>query len=128
MKLLLNIFLVILSILLKYILFPFGFLWTILKAYYHVGWQKGNVFLADWFYKIAVSQDQLGNVMLFELLNTFLIKSDYPNIDIFGSEDETISSVLGKNKRNNTLRFCGEILVMFLNILQKNHVEKAIGN
>jgi len=43
----------------------------------------------------------------------------------FGDEDETISSVLGRNIDNLTI--AGKCLVWLLNTIEKDHVQKAIG-
>jgi hypothetical protein len=75
-----------------------------------------------WF-KMAISFDQLGNVALSRLFNDLLIK---PNRDLFGKEDETISSVLGKNKLNGTLKPLGKALVWILDTLDENHSIKSI--
>ncbi|MCF6349253.1 MAG: hypothetical protein L3J20_13320 [Flavobacteriaceae bacterium] len=46
--------------------------------------------------KFVLSIDQMGNVAMQDLFNDiFTIKNGYQ----FGNEDETISSVLGKNER-----------------------------
>jgi len=68
--------------------------------------------------------DQLGNVICMENLNAWLItnKSKY----FFGSPDETISSVLGKNKRAGTLTRFGWIVDRILNKLDDNHSINAI--
>ena len=76
-----------------------------------------------YFVHIAVSIDQLGNVVCAPLFNCTLIKKTGYK---FGNVDETISSVLGKNELTNTLTFIGKGLCAFLNILEKNHVQKAI--
>jgi hypothetical protein len=44
----------------------------------------------------------------------------------FGHPDETISSVLGKNKRDNTLTKLGAILSNVLDFLDENHSIKSI--
>ena len=46
------------------------------------------------------------------------------SINVFG-KDETISSVLGKNQENKTLSIAGRLLVWILNLLDKNHCQKA---
>jgi len=91
---------------------PLGFVWALFK-------QPKN-----YFFKIAVSLDQLGNVICMENLNAWLItnKSKY----FFGSPDETISSVLGKNKRAGTLTRFGWIVDRILNKLDDNHSINAI--
>jgi hypothetical protein len=68
--------------------------------------------------RIAVSIDQTGNVFCKELFNDALI---YPKGHRFGNEDETISSVLGKNKLSNTLTWAGKLLDRILNVFEKDH-------
>lgn len=80
--------------------------------------------LSDWFFRVSVSLDQLGNVVGDELFNKVLIKK--LGLSDFGNEDETISSVLGKNYLANNLTKAGEILRRILYFLDKNHSVKAI--
>lgn len=49
-----------------------------------------------------------------------------PSGYMFGVQGETISSALGKNKRDGTLTKIGKGLCWVLNLLDKNHVEKSI--
>ena len=95
-------------------LLPVGFIYAMFKS------GRGA-----YFYLMALSIDQLGNVGLSRLFNDVLIK---PSRDRFGNEDETISSVLGKNKLNGTLRPLGRLLVWILDKLDKNHSVKSIEN
>ena len=44
----------------------------------------------------------------------------------FGKENETISSALGKNERDNTLSKKGKLLVKILDFLDKNHCQKSM--
>lgn len=81
--------------------------------------------LGKYLFKIAYSIDQLGNVVCSELFNITLIKYKKDSYK-FGNPDETISSVLGKNKQRNTLTKTGKLLSRFLNFLDKNHVIKSI--
>lgn len=46
----------------------------------------------------------------------------------FGAENETISSALGKNQRDDTLTKSGKRLVKILNLLEKDHCIKSINN
>jgi len=102
----------IVAILLSIILFPIGF---ILKMFY----PKRREYL----FRIAVSIDQLANVVCAKLFNIILIT----NIGYkFGKEDETISSVLGKNKKQGTLRFLGKLLDLILDQIDKDHSVKSI--
>jgi hypothetical protein len=103
----------IVAIILSIILFPIGF---IISMFY----PNRKKYL----YNIALGIDQLGNVICAKLFNLTLI---YPSsIHKFGNEDETISGVIGKNKRLNTLTFVGRLLDMLLDIIDKNHSIKAI--
>lgn len=74
-------------------------------------------------YKVALGIDQLGNVVCARLFNFFLIDAAGHQ---FGNEDETISSVLGKNKRANTLTLFGMLLDILLEFIDKNHNIEAI--
>lgn len=98
------------ALLLLWAIMPLGFLFAMFF--------RGRV---DYCYQIALSIDQLGNVICSRLFNATLGNG-------FGSEDETISSVLGKNKAKNTLTFLGKTLAFILNKIDKKHVEKSIGN
>lgn len=80
------------------------------------------------FLQIAVAIDQLGNVMMQELLNAIFIKK--ASIDKFGSEDETISSVigknLGKNQKGEMLTGLGKALNWLLNKIDPGHSLNSI--
>lgn len=66
----------------------------------------GGYFLSD-----AVSRDEFANYNYRTLWNTFLRTS---NGYKFGRKDETISSALGKNQRDNTLSWFGWAVVYIL--------------
>lgn len=74
--------------------------------------------------KMAVSIDQLGNVVMQELFNVIIIKKT--SVDKFGNEDETISSVIGKNQLTNSLTKFGKFLNNILNALDRNHSLNSI--
>lgn len=76
-----------------------------------------------WNYDLAIALDQYGNVLCKYLFNNALIKI---NGYRFGNPDETISSVLGKNKKQNTLTNAGKILDKILDLVDKNHSIKSI--
>lgn len=75
-----------------------------------------------YFYKFALSINQIGNVAMQDLFNDiFITKNSYK----FGNEDETNSSVLGKNKCLETLSDFGKVLVDFLNFIHTlNSIEE----
>ncbi len=79
--------------------------------------------MGQYFLIIAISIDQMGNVIMQELFNDILIKKAGCQ---FGNEDETISSVLGKNQQSETLTLIGRALNRALNWLDKGHSMKAI--
>lgn len=78
----------------------------------------------QYLFVLAVSIDQFGNVVLQDLFNDLLITKKATHR--FGHEDETISSVLGKNKTTNTLSKPGKILASFFDWIDPNHVLNSI--
>jgi 8-oxo-dGTP diphosphatase len=105
--------LLILAILLSVILFPIGFL----VAMFYPKRER-------YMFNIALGIDQLGNVVCGKLFNLTLI---YPSsINRFGNEDETISSVIGKNKKAGKLTFAGRMLDKLLDSIDKNHSISSI--
>ena len=79
-----------------------------------------------WLRRLALSLDQLGNVIADDLFNWLLIRDDH--IARFGDEDETISSVIGKNYLENNLTMLGRALRYLLHILDTNHSVNSIEN
>ena len=77
-----------------------------------------------YFKSSAINIDKFGNREFRTCLNNCLIHSNSPFE--FGSIDETISSVLGKNKRFGYLTKFGKIICLILDTLDKNHCEKSI--
>jgi hypothetical protein len=76
-----------------------------------------------YFKSSAISLDRFGNREFRTLFNKVLIlQNGYQ----FGDIGETISSVLGKNERDNTLTKTGFILVYILDKIDKNHAFKSI--
>lgn len=110
--------LLVIAIILAILLFPIGWLYTVFT--FRTKPERINSYAKV----IALSIDQLGNVVLSSLFNDILIKDNgYP----FGDEDETISRVLGVNKRLGTLTKLGKWLADVLNWIDPEHVEKASG-
>lgn len=87
---------------------PFNLIVVLFKNYKKHGfWGVVNKYSLD----SAIGVDKFGNQNLSPLFNATLIKScGYQ----FGGEDETISSVLGKNQRDKTLTIAGWVLVYIL--------------
>jgi hypothetical protein len=82
---------------------------------------KGNI--KGYFFNTAKNIDIWGNQEFRSLWNgRFITENGYQ----FGRENETISSVLGKNERDQTLEKLGKLLVKILNIIDKDHCRKSI--
>lgn len=78
-----------------------------------------------YFISSAITIDKLANREFRTLWNKKLRnESGYK----FGAENETISSALGKNQRDNTLTKSGKLLVKFLDFFEKDHCLKSIEN
>ena len=110
--------LLIIALTLSVVLFPIGFLYSIFSL---------NFKFSKYLKVIAISIDQLGNVICAELFNDTLIKKGL-NAFEFGDEDNTISEVLGINKKADNLTKLGTLIATILNKIEKDHVEKAISN
>ena len=117
---LIGLLLFLISILLLVVTGPLGFLYGVL----HSLLKRGVKGLGEYLLQIAISIDQLGNVLMQHLLNLLWIKpgGGYP----FGNRDETISSALGRNKRNGTLSTFGKGLDALLDRIDPNHSLNSI--
>jgi len=104
--------LVILAILLFIIFAPIG--WFVALFF------KGR---KDYFWRVALSIDQTGNVVCGKLFDLTLRKKEgYA----FGEVDRTISYALGRNKIMNTLTKTGKALDWLLDIIDKEHTLNAV--
>jgi ADP-ribose pyrophosphatase YjhB (NUDIX family) len=117
---LIGLLLFLISILLLIITGPLGLVYGVLHSLFTRG-MKG---MGEYLLQIAVSIDQLGNVLMQHLLNLLWIKpgGGYP----FGNRDETISSALGRNKRNGTLSGFGRLMDALLDRIDPNHSLNSI--
>lgn len=107
--------LLILALCISVVLLPIGFIFQIITALFNG--------IDRYLFRMAKSIDQLGNVVCEHLFNVILIKK---NGYKFGNEDVTISHVLGKNEQTKTLSGAGRLLALLLNIIDKDHNQKAI--
>lgn len=123
-NLIVNFTLFIVSLFLIVVLGGLGIIYSILKYIFTLNINKSLNHFSKLFLSIAHSIDQTGNVMCSNLFNDLLLDNKKQYIK-FGNADETISSVLGKNKKQGSLNALGGVLVNMLNFLDKNHVEKA---
>jgi len=113
-----SITLFLIASILKWIFAPFLYLYGVIRASI-----IGNGELGKYHFDLAYSKDQYGNVVGKYFFNDVWIK---PNGYKFGKPDETMSSVLGKNKRISMFRKFGESVANFLNWIDPNHIEKSI--
>ena len=93
-----------------------GFLYSFLRRLLTGG-------LEAYFYGLAITLDQSGNVLVADLFDLIMIKSDGYK---FGDPDETISSVVGKNLERGTLTRVGKMLNNILEKLDPGHSINAI--
>ena len=123
MKIINNLLLAIVATLLFFIIIPLALIYALFFT-----WKsKSNilVFLGDVLLKYSIGLDQIGNATCYIFLNNVIIKDI--TIHSFGNIDETISSVIGKNKLKNNLTICGVILDEILSItLGKEHSINSI--
>lgn len=113
-----NLILAILAVLVFICIEPFSFLYVnFIKSKFH--WKR----FSGYYRTYAVGIDRFGNSTYKSLFNATLIK---PEGYQFGNFEETISSVLGKNQRDNTLTKTGKILVKILDTIDKDHCKKSI--
>ncbi len=86
---------------------------------FKISWKTINNF----FLQTATDIDRFSNRNFRTLWNLTLKKE---NGYEFGKINETISSALGKNQRDNTLSKTGVILCIILDIFDKCHCKKSI--
>jgi len=100
---------------LKGIFQPLCYVWGVIEALSKREFNK-------WEKEKAIAKDKFGNVLIKYPANRLLIKKGGYQ---FGNHKETISKVLGINKREKTLSLLGKLIANILNKLDKNHVEDA---
>ena len=115
--------LAIVALFLAFVLFPFGLLITFVINLYKRKWKFSFSRLDAQLLSIATSIDASGNVVCKDLFNLLLIKKESYQ---FGNRKETISSVLGKNQRDNKLTGLGKLIALILDTIDKNHCAKSI--
>ena len=114
-----GLLLFLISVLLLLITGPLGFIYGLLHGIF----TRGLRGIGEYLLKIAISIDQLGNVIMQHLLNLLWVKKGgYP----FGNRDETISSALGKNKAQGTLTAFGKLIDNILDLIDPNHSLNSI--
>lgn len=116
---LIGVLLFFISLVLLLVTGPLGFIYGILHGLF----TKGLRGIAEYLLKIAISIDQLGNVLMQHLLNVLWIKKGGYG---FGNRDETISSALGRNRQLGTLTHFGLGIDAFLDIIDPGHSLNSI--
>lgn len=111
--------LLIISIILFITTCPFGLIFGFFHKFFTAGFNG----VSAYYLKIAISIDQLGNVLMQHFLNALWIKKDGYK---FGNRDETISSAIGKNKQKNTLTSFGIWMDTLLDTIDSNHSLNSI--
>ncbi len=116
---LIGLLLFLISIVLIILTGPLGLIYGFFQQLF----TKGLTGIGEFALKIAISIDQLGNVIMQHLFNVLWIKKGgYP----FGNRDETISSALGKNKQLDTLTGFGKFIDRILDTIDPNHSLNSI--
>ena len=116
-----EIILLLTAVILLFLLLPIVCVYMFLK--YLV---SGNGrMITVWACNTARSIDVFANVEASELFNDVLIKKGGYK---FGNRQETISSVVGKNQRDNTLTKTGRGLRYILDKIDKNHCIDSIND
>lgn len=110
----------LLSVALALITFPFGKLFGVVYQLY----KKGITGVGDYYLELATIVDQMGNVLMQHLLNALWLKGEGKYL--FGDRDETISSVLGKNQKADSLNAFGRWIANVLDRIDKNHSMNSI--
>lgn len=96
----------------------FGFIYQIIKG------NKKD--FTRYILNCAIVEDARTNTYNGKLFSDVLIKKE--SHQKFGNPLETISDNLGENQLKNWLEIDGQLLVKFLNFIDKNHTIKSIKN
>lgn len=110
------------AVLLFVILAPIGFFYSLLVFICSSSFKAVGRKINKYFRKIAYIIDVAGSIIMEELFNKLLIKEGGFS---FGSAKYSISAVLGRNKIDNTLTPTGAFIGRALNMIEKQHIEKA---
>lgn len=103
--------LLLIALILATILIPISFIFGCISA-------LGKGELTSYFFKCALAIDRSGGAIGSYLLNLIMIK---PHGYQFGNGKETMSSVIGKNKKNITLIWFGKMINLLLDKIEKDH-------
>ena len=110
---LIGFLLFIISITLLILTGPIGFVYGLIHSFF----TRLSSGIGAYFLELAISIDQLGNVIMQHLLNLIWIRKEGYK---FGNRDETISSVIGKNLKDGTLSSFGMLFSKILDTIDPN--------
>ncbi|SFW76809.1 hypothetical protein SAMN02927921_04162 [Sinomicrobium oceani] len=116
---LIGVLLFAISIVLFVITCPLGFIYGL----FYTAIQKSVRGIGEYTLQMAISIDQLGNVVMQHILNLLLIKKGGYK---FGNRDETISSAIGKNIQLETLSGFGKLIDKILDFIDPDHSLNSI--
>jgi hypothetical protein len=125
-KLYISVILWITSIILKYLTFSISVIFT--PAYYLITlkWRSGVYKLSEWFFHMAISNDQGGNVQSALTFQKMFTKGkSFP----FGNPDDTVSYILARNMYKGRLNSLGMFMAWLLDKIDSSdggHMNKAI--
>ena len=115
----------LISLIISVILLPVGLVYMIFRYIYKRRFfAEGIPGINKKFKKLATAVDIYGNIACSELFNDTLIKKEA--VHKFGKYNETISSVIGKNKLKGTLTKTGVLLDEILDYFDPNHSINSI--
>ena len=118
-----ELLLLVLALFLLLILGIPGFFYSFIKMIVTFHWKEAMYRMAQIIRRVTVAIDEVGNVLIAEFMNDFAITKDGY---LFGDSEETISSCLGRNQRDQKLRKFGIMVVTILNVFDDNHSIKSI--
>lgn len=118
-----SILLLAVAIILAILLIPAGVIYVLILSIIRLDPRKFWGFIKATVDQTALIIDMLGNVVCRDLLNDTMRTTDGYK---FWKRKETISSVLGKNKRDGTLTARGHRLANKLDRIDLNHSIKSI--
>jgi hypothetical protein len=119
-----SIGLFIVAIIIYIVILPIAIIQSIIKFIISKEYIKILLFFTNLFKSHALGINQTSNRAFNVLFNDALVKDD--TIHSFGDIDETLSSVLGKNKLKNNLTLFGKIIDFILTIFDDNHTIESI--
>lgn len=120
-----GLILLIIAVILTGIVFAINIIVQPIYYIFTFKWKQGSIKLNEWYYTMALSVDQFGNVATSTLLQLILTKKlNHP----FGNPDDTVSYVIALNRRDGYLTGWGRFFARVLDKIDKNHLQKAIEN